>query len=313
MRSQKAFLFLIRSLACLLAMATLAFNPARAQAPAAKVGVLLVNHGSRSATWRAALLQTERNTREAMLRTNLIQGVKTAFMEYTEPSIATRMKEFDAEGFSDVVIVPVFLTVSSHTFDDIPTILGRKADPHSMQTLKIENIERYTPKARTHLAPNLDFSALLRENILRRAKALSKDPAKEGLVLIAYGDATYHKQWSDLMERTAAHVLSRTGMSTFSYGWAGHVAHYDPDHTTRAVEQVLRTRERAVVVPVLVAHDEMFQVKIIGGGIAQVPDHQKRVAYVPDAILPDPSVEAWVVATAREYAERARGGKAPGR
>lgn len=302
-----------RVLAFLLALFPLSLTPAEAQGGPPKIGVLLVNHGSRSAAWRASLLQIERNTREAMLGTKQIQGVKTAFMEYTEPSIATRMKEFDAEGYSDVVVVPVFLTVSSHTFDDIPTILGRKADPHSMQTLKIENIERYTPKAKTHLAPNLDFSALLRENVLRRAKALSRNPAREGLVLIAYGDATYDKQWSELMERTAAHVLAKTGMSAFSYGWAGHVAHYDPGQTTRAVEQVLQTRERAVVVPVLVAHDEMFQVKIIGGGIARIPDHQKRVAYAADAILPDSSVEAWVVSTAREYAERAHNPKAAAR
>lgn len=48
------------------------------------------------------------------------------------------MKEFDREGYTDVIIVPVFLTVSPHTFDDIPTIVGLKEDPHSMQQLKQE-------------------------------------------------------------------------------------------------------------------------------------------------------------------------------
>jgi len=280
---------------------------AGAQAPSTRVGVLLVNHGSRSAVWRGALLDLETRTRGRVLESSPVRGIKTAFMEYTEPSIATRMREFDNEGFADVIVIPVFLTVSTHTFDDIPTILGLKADSQSLESLKIEGIARYTPRSRIHLAPRLDFGALLRENVLRRARRLSKDPAKEGLVLIAYGDETYDKQWSALMERTARHVMSATGIGAFSYGWAGHIVRYDPAHTTRAVEKVLRERERALVVPVLVAFDEMFQVRIIGKGISAVQGHEKRVVYVPDAILPDRDVEAWVVETATTLARRIAG------
>ena len=283
---------------------TLSAGAVGAEGLPTKVGVLLVNHGSRSTTWRAALLQLDRNAREPLLRSGLVQGVKTAFMEYTEPSIATRMKELDDEGFSDVIVVPVFLTVSTHTFDDIPTILGLKADPQSLQSLKIEGIERYTPRARTHFAPRLDFSTLLRENVLRRTRKLSREPASEGLVLIAYGDKTYNEQWSVLLEKTAAYVMAETGIGAFSYGWAGHIANYDPAHTTRAVEQVLRERARALVVPVLVAFDEMFQIQIIGKGIARVPNHRDSVAYAPDAILPDEKVEAWVIGAASDLAAR---------
>ena len=77
-----------------------------------KIGVLLVNHGSRSETWRNGLLQLESHVAPSIFRNSTVKGLKTAFMEYTEPSIATRMKEFDQEGFTDVIIVPVFLTVS---------------------------------------------------------------------------------------------------------------------------------------------------------------------------------------------------------
>lgn len=49
-------------------------------------------------------------------------------------------------------------------------------------------------------------------------------------------------------------------------------AHYSPDSTTVAINRVLKEKESALVVPVLVAHDEMFQVKIIGDGISR---HQK--------------------------------------
>jgi phosphotransferase system IIA component len=57
-------------------------------------------------------------------------------------------------------------------------------------------------------------------------------------------------------------------------------------------------------VPVLVAHDEMFQVKIIGDGIAKVPDAKNKVAYVADAILPDQNVQNWVVGVTNEFADK---------
>ncbi len=269
-----------------------------------KIGVLLVNHGSRSETWRNSLLALETDVHDSVMAGGIVQGTKTAFMEYNEPSIATRLKEFDAEGYTDVVLVPIFLTVSPHSFDDIPTIIGKKEDPQSMEVLKIEKIARYTPKARTVITPLLDFTDIVRRNILRRAKALSQDPANEGLVLMAYGDETYLKEWSALLDSTGAYVTDVLGMGAHSWGWCGHIAHYNPDSTTVAIERVLRHKKQAIVVPVLVAHDEMFQVKIIGDGIAAIDRSQSRVDYKPDAILPDPNVSNWVIAIAREYSKK---------
>lgn len=288
---------------CLLAFTSTTSIAEAANPPAEKkIGVLLVNHGSRSETWRQALLALEENVRPTLLANRSIKGVKTAFMEYTEPSIATRLKEFDAEDFTDIVIVPVFLTVSPHTFDDIPTIIGKKTDRRSLETMKIEKIERYQPRASTVIAPNLDFAGVLKSNVLRRARALSTNPAEEALVMIAYGDATYEREWASLLDTVGAHVKQDLGISAHTYGWCGHVAHYDPKKTTEAVEKALQTRKTAVVIPVLVAHDEMFQVKIIGGGLAKVPENQTRVVYRPDAILPDPSVEQWIIAITSELA-----------
>ncbi len=274
-----------------------------------KIGVLLVNHGSRSPTWRQALLVLEGTVKDSILSSGEVKGIKTAFMEYNEPSIATRLKEFDAEGFTDVIIVPVFLTVSPHSFDDIPTIIGQKEDPQSMEVLKIEKIERYTPKAKTHITPLLDFTDIVQKNILTRVRALSKNPAEEGVVLMAYGDETYMKEWSALLDNVGKHVEKETGMNAHSYGWCGHVAHYNPDSTTIAINRVLKTKKTAVVIPVLVAHDEMFQVKIIGDGIAKIPNSKEKVIYKPDSILPDANVTDWVVSIVAEYVTKVQNDK----
>lgn len=301
---------MLKTLCAVLVLAVLGVVPPWATAviaadnPGAKIGVLLVNHGSRSATWRQALMDLETAVRPALFTNQSIQGLKTAFMEYTEPSIATRLKEFDAEGFTDIVVVPVFLTVSSHTFDDIPTIMGQKTDRQSLETMRLEKIERYEPKARTFLAPNLDFTDVLKANVLRRVRALSTHPATEGLVLIAYGDTTYEREWTALFDAVGAHVKQHTGITTHSHGWCGHIAHYDPARTTEAVERVLQTKDKAIVIPVLVAHDENFQVRIIGGGVARVPDFETRVVYRPDAILPDPGVEQWIISISQQMVRK---------
>lgn len=62
------------------------------------------------------------------------------------------------------------LSVSSHSFDDIPTIIGQKDDPHSREHMRLENI-------------------------LRCVKSMSSNPFEEGL--IAYGDETCEKEWGD--------------------------------------------------------------------------------------------------------------------
>lgn len=281
-------------------------NPAKDSYPGKekKVAVLLVNHGSRSETWRNALLDLEKRVEDSIIAMGKVLDVRTAHMEYTEPSIATRLKEFDSLGFTDVIIVPVFLTVSPHSFDDIPTIIGQKEDPQSMEVLKMEKIERYTPKAKTHITPLLDFTDILQKNILRRTKEISKDAANEGLVLMAYGDETYMKEWTDLLDKVGKYVQDSTGISEHTWGWCGHIAHYNPDSTKVAIDRVLKTKKTAVVIPVLVAHDEMFQVKIIGDGIARIPGSKNKVIYKPDAILPDPNVDHWVINIVSEFANK---------
>ncbi len=260
-----------------------------------KIGVLLVNHGSRSESWRKTLLNLESSIRDTVLKIDSVHAITTAFMEYNEPSIATRLKEFDKQGFTDIIIVPVFLTVSPHSFDDIPTIIGQKNDPKSAELLKQEKIERYTPQARVHITPLLDFSDVLQKNVLRRVKSISKNALDEGLVMIAYGDETYTKEWNELLNTVGNYVSKETGITQYSFGWCGHIVHYNSDATMVAINKVLENKKDVIVIPVLVAVDEMFQIKIIGDGISKIKDHKNRVIYKPDAILPDKNIEHWAI------------------
>lgn len=176
-----------------------AANAAQGTEPAGKVGVLLVSHGSRSKRWRQTLLDVEQAVREPLLGLPGVAGVRSAFMEESKPAIADQLKAFDREGFDAIILVPVLLTVSSHSVNDIPTIVGIQANPDTIERLAEEKIEIYRPQARVTLVPTLDFTSLLKDNVIARTQRLVTQPADTGAVLVAYGDAAYNQQWEALM------------------------------------------------------------------------------------------------------------------
>lgn len=279
---------------------------AQTEADQARVGansdrstaVLIVCHGSHSAQWRESLTAVAEKVREDILRCDQVGAVQLAFMEYNEPSIATCLKEFDEAGFAKVLIIPLLLTVSSHSFDDIPCIAGLKEDHATLETLKLEGIEIYKARAAVEIAPLLDFAGLLEKNVIRRVKAMSENPADEGVVLVAYGDERYNEEWTRLLEQIGAKLKEELQIESCRFAWCGHVVRYKSEPTEAAIKEVLAERKSAIVIPVLVAVDEHFQGSIIGGAIKNV-DVGERVRYRHDAILPDENVERWLVEVCR--------------
>ncbi len=268
-----------------------------------KIGILIASHGSHSAQWREMLEAVADSVRDDIMNRGDIAGVKSAFMEYTEPSIATRMREFDEEGFTDVIVVPMLLTVSGHSFDDIPHIIGLKNVQSEIEKLKSENIEIYSAKAKVEITPLLDFPKILGKNLIRRIEMISTDPENEACVLVAYGDEDYNDEWVQLVRDMADEIKRETTIDRCEYSWCGHIVRYKTEPTTKAIEKALKHKEKVLVLPVLVAVDEMFQGEIIGGAVDKVKE-KERVVYKPDAILPDENVEKWIVGVSHEYADK---------
>ncbi|HMP76253.1 MAG TPA: CbiX/SirB N-terminal domain-containing protein [Kiritimatiellia bacterium] len=282
-------------------------HPLQIDAASPAVGVLLVSHGSRSPTWRQMLLAVEDDVRETLLAMPGVAGVRSAFMENAEPSIADQLKAFDRDGVNRVVIVPLLLTISNHTFDDIPTICGLKSDPACMAALEQEQIERYVPRAQVVLTPLLDYPRMVRINIARRVRLLQQgaapaDPRRDGLVLVGYGSAEFDNPWESFFSELSDFAVRELGLATAAHAWCGHIVHYAMEPTVSAIQRVLANADRALVLPLLVAFDEMFQLRIIGGAVEQVavPGH---VLYRADAILPEPEVARWVIEAVRGQME----------
>ena len=267
-----------------------------------KIGVLLVNHGSHSELWRNMLLDIETATKENILSNPKIKGLKTAFMEYTEPSIATRLKEFDEEGYDEVVVIPIFLTVSSHYSHDIPVICGISADPKIKENLAKEKIEVYKPNARVSIAPPLDYTTLLKKNLERRVKALSENAENEGVLLVAYGDADYNQQWEEMVDEMGKYLKIKTGHKSIAYAWCGHLVGYSTQPTMDGISKLFELEDNVIVIPILVANDPYFQKDIIQKAVDQV-ENSSKVKYIQDAILPDDNLNNWVIDIANKSVE----------
>ncbi|MCC7490275.1 MAG: CbiX/SirB N-terminal domain-containing protein [Gammaproteobacteria bacterium] len=267
-----------------------------------KIGVLLVNHGSRQKAWRDMLVDVEKATKDRLLAMPNVKGVKTAFNEYTEPSVATQMKAFDDEGYDEVVVLPLFLTVGGHTNSDIPNLVGLKNDPKALEMLPKEGVPVYRPKARVTLLETIDSTDFLKANILRRVKDLLKDGNGKdyGVTLAAYGDNGFNQQWEALMGDLGKHLKDNAGIDTINYAWSGHLVNYSIDPTRKAVNQILAEKKKDIVISVYVAYDYMFQKDIIGEAIRKSERPQDVLYHETEAILPDENLNTWVVDSVKD-------------
>lgn len=264
-------------------------------------GVLLVSHGSHSPSWRHMLLDVHRDVADDLLALEGVGEVRSAFMEYTEPSIATQLRAFDAAGVGEVIVVPLLLTISDHSFDDIPVICGQREDADKAAELAEEHIEIYKPEARLTFAPLLDFTDLVEKNLARRLEhavgspeALDASGVSTGLVLVGYGSADFDDQWHEFFAKIDRYAESELGIDSSVHAWCGHLVEYSRQPTLDQLEAQLAKHDRVVLVPIFVAYDEMFHQKIMGRAAERCSD-PARVIYTDDAILPEPTVAAWIV------------------
>lgn len=275
--------------------------------PGAKTAILLVNHGSRSPAWRRLLLDVHEDVSGELLAIPGVGAVRTAFMEYTEPSIATQLRAFDEAGFESVIVIPLLLTISDHSFDDIPAICGRSDDPGKIAELESEKIEVYPARADLDFAPLIDFSGLVQGNVARRVRAITGRRPEDGsdqrygLVLVGYGSAEFNDDWNRFFSQIRNSVGPELGIANTAHAWCGHLVSYSREPTIKAIESLLEVVDRVIVIPVFVAYDPMFQDKIMGRA-AERCSAPERVLYRPDSILPEPEVGRWVVEIAGKMA-----------
>ncbi|MGB9936205.1 MAG: sirohydrochlorin nickelochelatase [Methanobacterium sp.] len=85
----------------------------------AKIGVLLVGHGSRLPYGQDVVSKLGE-----MYRENSNYIVEVGFMNMNKPSIPVAINNLAKQGVEKIIVTPVFLAHGVHTKQDIPHILG---------------------------------------------------------------------------------------------------------------------------------------------------------------------------------------------
>lgn len=296
-------------IASLLLSAALA---APAPARAAGTGILLLAHGG-DQHWN-----TEVADIAAHLNAELALGMADL------GALQSAVTRLEKSGAKRVAVVPLFVHSRSEVLDQTRYALGLSTSPspvfrdavaamtrssmnpahhhHSMSF----TLDQVKTKAKLALAPALDDHPLVADVLARRAKALSKAPKKETVLLVGHGpvDEAANRAWLETMTLQAGRVKKAGGYREVR-------ALTIRDDSPRAVKEpalaalrdavaaAKRDGGRAIVVPYLIAR---------GGIESHITDALKGLDYAWDgrALCPDPAIETILKQRARAALEETR-------
>lgn len=244
--------------------------------------ILLIGHGSRSEWWNDAFRFFCQEVQQWIVPGMPFDKVDCCFLEYGEPLIPERIQRFCQEENSDLLALPLFLSVSHHVQEDIPRQIAQVA------TLEFtaETYRRYRRMDRgIYLIAPLDVADVLARNLARRYRQRSvRKPAQ--ILLIFYGTKRYLDEWKRLAEATVSHLATELPGIKADYAFAGEATDFDPGALADRIQQMDDREKNVLLLPVLVA-EGVIQKTVIPDAIERCKMGD-RVQYFGDAILPDP-------------------------
>ncbi|MDX6767923.1 MAG: CbiX/SirB N-terminal domain-containing protein [Elusimicrobiota bacterium] len=312
------------ALALALSLAAAAAGPAAPAAPS--YGILLLAHGG-DPSWNAEV--------EALrARVDASVPVETALGMADAAAIKAASERLRARGAAKIVAVPLFVHSRSEVMDQTRFVLGlaekpsevlreglaRMAKAHAAHAARGHaarghaapgghhahafSTERAVPPVPTVLTAALDDDPLVSGILLARAKALSRDPKTETVVLVAHGpvDPAALPAWEKDLAAHAARLKADGGFRAV-HGLtlrddAAPVVRAAAVARLRAAVKAGASGGRTLVVPALLAR---------GGIEAKIPKELAGLDYAWDGrtLMPDAGFEAWLAGRGRVGAEAA--------
>ena len=254
---------------------------------------MIAAHGSKTPGWNAAVDDFVRDVAATPGIGDAFATVQAAYIEGSGPSLPDVVRLNLSSGCPEVVVIPLFLTVSTHVSEDVPGLLGLPVGQHVRRRLIAEGYSPHAPGLPVRLVSPGKLEDLLLKNVLRRTSLLSQDKRHEAIVLCAYGSAIHHEAWEALLHALRTRLM-QAGYGHATHAYVGHVVGMSPAPTAQAIVDSSRTAgvRRVMVVPLLVSVAAL-QEQIIAGAVA---DAERRVRmpvlYEADAILPDGDLAA---------------------
>ncbi len=94
---------------------------------------ILFAHGSRDPLWRIPI----ESIATQMRQTTPACQVRCAYLELTQPDLATSTAELVALGIKKITVLPLFLGVGRHAREDLPVLMSQLKQTHPEITFEL--------------------------------------------------------------------------------------------------------------------------------------------------------------------------------
>jgi len=273
-----------------------------------KNALLIIAHGSPSPKWNQPVLDIGNQVKEQLKNQNItgFDQVKVAMMEFTKPTIADVVLDFEKQGITRIYAIPLFIAPSGHSLFDIPAILGLSYNKKMDKKLKAENIKIVNTNIKITLGPSLGYENIMKDILLDKVKAISENSSGEALIVLAHGDENFEPLWEELVNETGNYILGKTGIEYFD----------------KAFVEVGQSFAIDGVSPIIKASENKKKVIVVGMylsmGVKNMAENSgfimmgrtveskkmfegKNIVFAEHGLLPDKRIAEWVVERAKEW------------
>ena len=278
-------------------------------------GILLLAHGG-SAEW---------NTRvtELAAKVNEKHPTEVAFGMAARATIQNAIDKLIARGVEEIVTVPLFVSSWSTVITSTEYLLGLRAEapPALVRYAKMNHapVGAAPPgSSRTHddhttpadgtapvkssvpirMTPALNDHPIVADVLASRARAISRNPAREALVILAHGpnEEEDNRRWLTDMRSLAGRVAQSERFASIEYltlrdDAPKPVREAATEQLRGIVQREISAGRRVLIVPLLISF----------GGIERgLRERLDGLAYTmaDAALMPDDRLTAWVLAMA---------------
>ena len=259
--------------------------------------LVVAAHGSKIPAWIRAVDTLVKDVAQTPGVRDVFGIVCAGYLEDGQPTLADAVDAALRSGAPEIIVVPLFLTASTHLSEDVPGLLGLpNVLPHVRRRLVAEG-QRVLPHGLPiRLAPLGDVAEVLYRNAVRRCALEVKDKAHEAIVIVGYGSTIHFEQWEALMHDIRLRLL-QDGWGGVAHAYCGHVVQLSPEPTEKAILHAAQQAgiRRVHVIPLLLGISELQTGPIAVGCRNAAPRLLRthvQLRYAADAVLPDGDLAA---------------------
>lgn len=266
----------------------LALSSASAQPLTSDFGVLVIAHGA-SEQWNAPVVSAVERVRQSM----------PAAVGFLMGKGSTPQQAYDAivqQGVSRIVVVPLLISSHSAHAEQIRFLAGARADYPHAEHMHLEAVRGPIPII--GVTPAMDDDPVIAQILADRARALSRDPRNESLVLVAHGsnDDDEAAVWTAAMVRLVDEVRTSVPFHAVDTRLLRDDAPKPvKDRALAELREAVATHgasRRVVVVPLLLSPGPVAD---------EIPTTLAGLNFTWDGrtLLPDDRIADWILSRAR--------------